>query len=81
MIRVLSVVGTRPEVIKMAPVIRELQRNRAAIESRVCVTAQHREMLYPLMDLLALPIDRDLQIMQPGQLALIRRVASKKSLA
>lgn len=47
-IRVLSVFGTRPEAIKMAPVLHELE-GRCGIVSRVCVTGQHREMLDPFL--------------------------------
>ena len=45
MLTVLSIVGTRPEAIKMAPVIKELAKNEDKVRSLVCVTAQHREML------------------------------------
>lgn len=65
--RVLSVFGTRPEAIKMAPVIRELQKHPQAFESRVCVTAQHRSMLDQVLSLFSLVPDYDLDIMKPGQ--------------
>lgn len=64
--RVLSVFGTRPEAIKMAPVVRALQRS-ADIESRLCVTGQHREMLDAVLDLFDLRPDHDLDLMRPGQ--------------
>lgn len=64
--RVLSVFGTRPEAIKMAPVINELL-SRDCIESRVCVTAQHREMLDPFLALFEISPDWDLDLMKPGQ--------------
>ena len=48
-IRVLSIFGTRPEAVKMAPVVRELE-NTPDLESYVCVTAQHREMLDQVLD-------------------------------
>ncbi|MBU1568084.1 MAG: UDP-N-acetylglucosamine 2-epimerase (non-hydrolyzing) [Proteobacteria bacterium] len=67
MMKVLSVFGTRPEAIKMAPVIKELLRFPAAIESVVCVTAQHRQMLDQVLDLFAITPAYDLDIMQPGQ--------------
>lgn len=67
MIRVLSVFGTRPEAIKMAPVVRELQKYSNRIESRVCVTAQHREMLDQVLDIFGITPDIDLNLMQPGQ--------------
>ncbi len=64
--RVLSVFGTRPEAIKMAPVVRALSQHKD-ISSRVCVTGQHREMLDQVMATFALKADYDLDIMQPGQ--------------
>jgi len=64
--RVLTVFGTRPEAIKMAPVIRALT-TAPDIESRVCVTAQHREMLDQVLALFSLQPDHDLNIMQSGQ--------------
>ena len=67
MLRVLSVFGTRPEAIKMAPVVRELQRQRDHIRSWVCVTAQHREMLDQVLDIFGIVPDVDLDIMRPGQ--------------
>ena len=51
MIKVLSVFGTRPEAIKMAPVVRELEKHPEKIKSLVCVTAQHREMLDQVLEL------------------------------
>ncbi len=65
-LKVLSIFGTRPEAIKMAPVVRELQ-NRPEIDSYVCVTAQHREMLDQVLDLFHLTPDYDLNLMRPGQ--------------
>ena len=50
-IKVLSVFGTRPEAIKMAPLVKQLE-NEEGIESLVCVTAQHREMLDQVLDIL-----------------------------
>jgi len=67
MIRILSVFGTRPEAIKMAPVVRELEENPDRIESRVCVTAQHREMLDQVLDIFGIKPDIDLDLMQTGQ--------------
>jgi UDP-N-acetylglucosamine 2-epimerase (non-hydrolysing) len=66
MIKVLSVFGTRPEAIKMAPVIEELEK-RKEIESIVCVTAQHREMLDQVLDVFKIKPDYDLNIMEPDQ--------------
>lgn len=67
MIRVLSVFGTRPEAIKMAPVVRELARHPEVFESKVCVTGQHREMLDSVLRLFEVTPDYDLDIMRPGQ--------------
>jgi UDP-N-acetylglucosamine 2-epimerase (non-hydrolysing) len=63
----MSVVGTRPEVIKMAPVIHELESAGDEIESTVCATGQHREMLDQMLDLFGITPDHDLHVMQPGQ--------------
>ncbi len=67
MLRVLSVFGTRPEAIKLAPVILELEKNHERVLSRVCVTAQHREMLDQVLDLFDITPDIDLNLMQPSQ--------------
>lgn len=65
-VKVMSVFGTRPETIKMAPLIKELER-RAEIESIVCVTAQHRQMLDQVLTAFDIHPDYDLDIMQQGQ--------------
>lgn len=65
--RVMSVVGTRPEVIKMAPVIHELEAAGDEIDSTVCATGQHREMLDQMLDLFRISPDHDLHVMTPGQ--------------
>lgn len=65
-IKVMSVFGTRPEAIKMCPLVLELQR-RPEIESLVCVTAQHREMLDSVLDCFHVTPDYDLNIMAQGQ--------------
>lgn len=67
MYKVLSVFGTRPEAIKMAPVIAELKRFPQRIDSRVCVTAQHRQMLDQVLTIFNICPEYDLNIMQPGQ--------------
>jgi len=67
MIKVLSVFGTRPEAIKMAPVVQELARHPDRILSRVCVTAQHREMLDQMLDLFDIEPDYDLDLMRQDQ--------------
>jgi len=64
MVKVLVVFGTRPEAIKMAPVVRALN---GKLEVKVCVTAQHREMLDQVLDLFEIVPDYDLDIMKPGQ--------------
>jgi UDP-N-acetylglucosamine 2-epimerase (non-hydrolysing) len=65
--RVLSVLGTRPEAIKMAPVIRALAAQPQAFTSMVCVTGQHRDMLDQIMRVFGLVADFDLDLMRPGQ--------------
>ena len=65
-IKVLSVFGTRPEAIKMAPVVKALE-NEPSIDARVCVTAQHREMLDQVLSLFEIVPDYDLDLMKPGQ--------------
>lgn len=64
--RVLTVFGTRPEAIKMAPLVKELAATDG-IESAVCVTAQHRQMLDQVLDLFEIRPEYDLDIMKPGQ--------------
>lgn len=65
-IKVMSVFGTRPEAIKMAPLIKKLEQTQG-IESIVCVTAQHREMLDQVLEIFDLHPQYDLNIMQPRQ--------------
>jgi len=65
--RVLCVFGTRPEAIKMAPVIRELKKYPGCFEVRICVTAQHREMLDQMLSLFGITPDIDLNLMRPNQ--------------
>lgn len=64
--KILSVFGTRPEAIKMAPLVKELQ-NLPLVDSRVCVTAQHREMLDQVLELFEIIPEYDLNLMKPGQ--------------
>ncbi|RGH27187.1 UDP-N-acetylglucosamine 2-epimerase (non-hydrolyzing) [Coprobacillus sp. AF02-13] len=66
MIKVLSVFGTRPEAIKMAPLVNEL-KSRKEIKSIICVTAQHRQMLDQVLETFNIIPDYDLNIMKPGQ--------------
>lgn len=66
-IKVLSVVGTRPEAIKMAPVIRALRRRPGRVDCRVCVTAQHRRLLDQVLHLFGIAPDYDLDVMAEDQ--------------
>ena len=65
-LRVLSIFGTRPEAIKMAPVLKRLKQT-PTVESIVCITAQHREMLDQVLELFQIRPDYDLDIMRPAQ--------------
>ena len=67
MIHILTVFGTRPEAIKLAPVIRALDGRSDQFRSSVCVTAQHREMLDQVLHLFSIRPDYDLDIMKPKQ--------------
>lgn len=64
--KILCVFGTRPEAIKMAPLVKALAKSEK-LESKVCVTAQHREMLDQVLDIFDITPDYDLNLMQPGQ--------------
>ena len=64
MVKILAVFGTRPEAIKMAPVVHALRKK---VDVKVCVTAQHRQMLDQVLELFEITPDYDLDIMQPGQ--------------
>jgi UDP-N-acetylglucosamine 2-epimerase (non-hydrolysing) len=66
-LRILTVHGTRPEAIKMAPVIESLRRRPERFEVTVCATGQHREMLDQVQDLFGLAPDLDLRLMRPDQ--------------
>ncbi|MTK11968.1 MAG: UDP-N-acetylglucosamine 2-epimerase (non-hydrolyzing) [Clostridiaceae bacterium] len=65
-VKVITIFGTRPEAIKMAPLVKELEKN-PNIENKVCVTAQHRQMLDQVLDLFDITPDFDLNIMQSKQ--------------
>ena len=67
LLSVLTIIGTRPEAVKMAPVIQELARHPGRFAAAVCVTAQHRQMLDQVLDLFAIVPDVDLNLMRPGQ--------------
>ncbi len=64
--KILSVFGTRPEAVKMAPVVRQLAQT-AGVEARVCVTAQHRQMLDQVLDVFQIRPDYDLNLMRDDQ--------------
>jgi UDP-N-acetylglucosamine 2-epimerase (non-hydrolysing) len=66
-LKVLTVFGTRPEAIKMAPVVNALAAHPEDFESRVCVTAQHRQMLDQVLELFQIKPDHDLNVMKPNQ--------------
>ncbi len=65
--KILIVFGTRPEAIKMAPLVKEFQKNSNVFVTKVCVTAQHREMLDQVLDFFDIIPDYDLNLMRPGQ--------------
>ena len=67
MLKTLFVFGTRPEAIKLAPVIRELRTRPHEFDVRIAVTAQHRQMLDQVLAVFHLVPDYDLNVMQPGQ--------------
>ncbi len=65
--KILVVFGTRPEAIKMAPVIKEMLKRRGSFETIVCSTGQHKEILNSVLDVFEIKTDYDLSLMQPGQ--------------
>ena len=65
--KIIFVFGTRPEAIKMAPLVKEFQQYQDEFDTRVCVTAQHREMLDQVLDFFEIKPDYDLDLMKPGQ--------------
>lgn len=65
--KVITIFGTRPEAIKMAPLVKELEKHPEQIESLVCVTAQHRQMLDQVLDIFAIKPDYDLDVMKERQ--------------
>ena len=67
MSKVLVVFGTRPEAVKMAPLVKQLEARRDVFETRVCVTAQHRMMLDQILDAFEIQPHYDLDIMTGGQ--------------
>ena len=67
MLKVLTVFGTRPEAIKMAPLIAELERHPGVIENRNCLTGQHKDMVAPLIELFGIRADYQLDLMRENQ--------------
>lgn len=67
MIKNLIIFGTRPEAIKMAPLVKEFQKDSNKFDTRVCVTAQHREMLDQVLDFFEINPEYDLNLMKPNQ--------------
>lgn len=65
--KILFIFGTRPEAIKMAPMIKELQSRPDEFKVSVCVTGQHKEMLYQVLDFFSITPDYDLEVMKPNQ--------------
>ena len=65
--KILIVFGTRPEAIKMAPLVKELGSRPGEFDTKVCLTGQHREMLDQMLEVFDIHPDHDLNIMQPGQ--------------
>ena len=65
--KILLIFGTRPEAIKMAPLVKEFQKYPEKFDTKVCVTAQHREMLDQVLDFFEIKPDYDLDLMKPGQ--------------
>ena len=65
--KILLIFGTRPEAIKMAPLVKEFQKHSDKFETKVCVTAQHREMLDQVLEFFNIIPDFDLNLMKPGQ--------------
>jgi UDP-N-acetylglucosamine 2-epimerase (non-hydrolysing) len=65
--KVITIFGTRPEAIKMAPLVKELEKHPESIESLVCVTAQHRQMLDQVLDIFKIKPDHDLDVMKERQ--------------
>lgn len=65
--KILFIFGTRPEAIKFAPLIKEMQKKPGDFNVRICVTGQHKEMLYQVLDFFNIKPDYDLEIMEPNQ--------------
>lgn len=70
--KVMLVFGTRPEAIKMAPLVKEFQKHEDAFQTIVCVTGQHRQMLDQVLQLFGIVPDYDLNIMKQGRTSAYR---------
>ena len=66
-VRAAVILGTRPEAIKLAPIVLELRKRPAEFEVSVCATGQHREMLDRVLDVFGIVPDHDLNVMRPNQ--------------
>jgi UDP-N-acetylglucosamine 2-epimerase (non-hydrolysing) len=66
-IKIIFVFGTRPEAVKLAPVIKEFQKNNKLFETKICITAQHRELLDQVLDLFEIKPEFDLNVMEENQ--------------
>ncbi|MFN2188764.1 MAG: UDP-N-acetylglucosamine 2-epimerase, partial [Candidatus Promineifilaceae bacterium] len=64
---ILTIIGTRPEAVKLAPVIEQLKKSGSSLQTHICVTGQHREMLDQMLSLFDILPDTDLDLMRPGQ--------------
>ena len=78
--KVILVFGTRPEAIKMCPLVKEFRAHSNIFDTTVCVTAQHREMLDQVLRIFDVVPDYDLSIMRPNQTLLMSRVMFFRSL-
>jgi len=67
MIKNLIIFGTRPEAIKMAPLVKEFDRHTNHFKTKICITAQHREMLDQVLEFFEISPDYDLNLMRPEQ--------------
>ena len=74
--KILIVFGTRPEAIKMAPLVKEFEQHSSIFETKVCVTAQHREMLDQVLDFFNIKPDFDLNLMYGNEDGLINQIAA-----
>ena len=69
--KILLIFGTRPEAIKMAPLFKEFKKNLKLFDTKICITAQHREMLDQVLEFFDIIPDFDLDVMKPNQTCII----------